>query len=212
MRVKNQFNPKRYTRYYGYSPKVYMESAMLIFDIVGFSKVMKNKVMMEKIEKMHKCIYEELAPIYYWNEKKKHSKKNDFILIPTGDGYGIVLNNIRPDEEIFKIASSLYKRFAEEKIKIRVGIAKGWNVIAQDANEDLNVFGYGIVLATRICNAAKEEQILVDSDFVNALFQNKEMEELQEIKEPFYAKHDLPLQCYNYFKQNEFGIPNILSI
>jgi hypothetical protein len=65
--------------------------SVLLFDIVGFSKNTNNESMMEFVEKMHTAIDDLLTPDYYWNEDGKFRSMNDFVLIPTGDGYGVAL-------------------------------------------------------------------------------------------------------------------------
>ena len=87
-----------------------------------------------------------------------------------------------------------------------MGIAKGRNVLKVDLNDNLNVFGYGIVLATRVCGVAKEGQILVDSRLAESLLQQRVITELQKIEEEFEVKHNFKLNCYNYYKEKEFGI------
>jgi len=179
---------------------------MLIFDVVGFSSEMVNTKMSKIVGEIQKAIWDILEPKYYWAEKEEDSDKNDFILIPTGDGYGLVLNNLHEDEDIFDIAVNLYKALVAENLKIRMGIAKGWNVLTIDSNDNLNVFGYGIVLTTRVCNAASDGQILVHANFAETLLQKKSIKEFQKIAEPIEVKHGLILHCYNYYKEKEFGI------
>ena len=202
---ENLFDPKLYVRAQGQIPKKNIESAMLVFDVVGFSSDMVNSSMISIVNEIHKSLWETLEPDYYWAETKKHSSSNDFILIPTGDGYCLVLNNIHDDEEILKIAVSLHRSLTSEKIKIRMGISKGWNVITIDSNDHLNVFGYGIVLATRVCNAAKEGQILIHATLAEAFLQKRPNATLELIEKPFVAKHGLEIKCYNLFKKNEYG-------
>lgn len=203
---KNLFDPNEYQVKGGVVPMKNIDHSILVFDIVGFTQNMFNDKMLEIVGDIHTAVFETLDPEHYWAEKGINSNLNSLILIPTGDGYGIALSNKLTDDEIFVITQKLYSRLKREGLKFRMGIAKGRNVLKVDLNDNLNIFGYGIVLATRVCNAAKEMQILVDSGLAESLLQQKEISELQKIEDIIEVKHNFKIKCYNYFKENEFGI------
>ena len=108
--------------------------------------------------------------------------------------------------DVLKVCVNLYKSLIDAGIKIRVGIADGSNVVTIDLNEQVNIFGYGIVLAARVCSVAKKKQILIHRSFAESLAQDKPIEGLTEIKKPFKVKHGLNLLCYNYYRKGKFGI------
>lgn len=203
---KNLFDPGEYQVKGGVVPMKNIEHCILVFDIVGFSQNMVNDKMLEIVGDIHTAVFETLDPEHYWAEKGSNANLNSLILIPTGDGYGIALNNKQNDEEILVITQKLYGRLKREGLKFRMGIAKGRNVLKIDLNDNLNIFGYGIVLATRVCNLAKEMQILVENGLAESLLQQKEINELQKINEPYEVKHNFKINCYNYYKENVFGI------
>jgi class 3 adenylate cyclase len=206
MKESDSFNPKEYHSKKGHAHTKNLELPILFFDVVGFSKEMDNEGSKQIVTDMQRVMWDLLENNFYWAEKSKHASKNNLLLIPTGDGYGIAINETKNDDDILWIARKLYRALAEKKINIRMGIAKGRNVVTIDLNENLNIFGYGIVLATRVCNAASDGQILVHSEFAQSLQQDKAMPELTKIKIPFTAKHGLKIHCHNYFQENDFGI------
>lgn len=207
MSTENVFDPKLYVGKKGQIISKYINNITLMLDVVGFSKEMTNSKMIKIVTGLQTSMHEVLDSAgYYWAEKKKKSTLNNFILVPTGDGYGISLNPALNDQKILTIASDLSKRFRSEEISVRMGIAKGYNIVAVDLNDNLNVFGYGIVLATRICNAALPGQILIEDAFAESLNQNQKIPELKKITKEFTAKHDFKFCCHNYYKPNEFGI------
>src|ERR1700719_2623600 len=78
--------------------------SVLVFDIVGFSKENNNSAMMELVEAMHTAVHNLLRPEFYWNEDGKYASRNNFILIPTGDGYGVAFNTSMSDERVLTIS------------------------------------------------------------------------------------------------------------
>lgn len=178
--------------------KVSAEISVLVFDIVGFSKKTNNSSMMEFVEIMHTAMDNLLTPDYYWNEDRKWRERNSFVLIPTGDGYGFAFNTSISEREILKITRNIYLALAKSKsLKFRMGLAKASSILTLDLNGNVNVFGVGIVLATRVCNAAQPGQILVHEDFAKLMLHSNEVKEFRKVP-TLLAKHGLPLACYNY--------------
>ena len=179
-------------------PKNTADMAVLIFDIVGFSRENNNAAMLDLVAAMHAAIDNLFTPEYYWNEDGKYAGRNNFILIPTGDGYGVAFNTSMSDQKVLEIARSVYMALAKSKLlQFRMGVAKAKNVVTLDLNGNVNVFGVGIVLATRVCNAAETGQILIHEHFAQSLLQSGEVKELKKLP-PIKAKHGLELVCYNY--------------
>lgn len=204
--ISNLYDYKHYHEKKGQVPKRPIEQTLVVVDVVGFSEKMFNNKMLKIVDTINNSIFEILDPEHFWNEKEADSILNNLIMIPTGDGYAIAFSNTIPESKILKLAIELYKRFKEEKTPIRMGITRGRNIIAKDLNETLNVFGYGIVLATRVCAVAEKWQILIHSGLADSLEQDKSIEGLQRINKKFKVKHGLKFNCYNYYKEGEFGI------
>ena len=196
----NIMDPKIYRNVRGRTPIKEIECPTLFFDIVEFSKDSANEEMIEIVETMQDRIYKLLARQYYWAEKERFSQENNFILIPTGDGYGIVWNNIEQDDAaILDVASLLHQAFTRNaRFRFRMGISRGRNLITLDLNGNVNAFGYGVVFATRVCNAAGPGQILVDSAFAELVLQRAQSVLLKPIGTEFETKHGEKFRCHNY--------------
>ena len=167
--------------------------------------------MMEFVEEMHTAIYDLLDLEYYWNEDRKYRSVNDLVLIPTGDGYGVAFHTKIPDQQILNITRDIYLRLAKGAFfKFRMGVAKANNVVTLDLNGNVNVFGVGIVMATRVCTAAQTGQILVHEDFAKSLLQSNEVPQLKKVP-TLQVKHGLEIDCYNYagiHEEQPFGLPD----
>jgi class 3 adenylate cyclase len=180
---------------------------VLFFDVVGFTKDTTNEDMKRVIQKIDNVIDECLWEPYYWNEK---SKPNDLILVPTGDGYAIGFHPSKfSNEKVLMIAAELFVRITTgESFAIRMGIAKGPNIVHRDQNDMVNLFGYGINLANRTMSVALENQILVHVELGNELSKEKKRAELFEVKESLVIKHNETIRVFNYYKKGELGNPN----
>jgi class 3 adenylate cyclase len=86
-----------------------------------------------------------------------------------------------------------------------MGLAEGPNVRYIDKNEVVNLFGYGINLAKRVCDAAEEGQILVAEDFAKDLLNKKHISGLVSLSEPREIKHGQKVVVYNYHEKGKFG-------
>jgi hypothetical protein len=216
--LKNKFPTKEAAKRGGlfFDLRIFLEpvAERCASGIQRFSKEMTNSSMMEFVEIMDTAIYNLLAPDYYWNEDGKWAKKNAFVLIPTGDGYGIAFNTSIPEREILKITRNIYLALAKNKsFKFRMGLAKASSIVTLDLNRNVNVFGVGIVLATRVCNAAQTGQILVHEGFAKLLLYSSEVKEFRKLP-TLLAKHGLPLECYNYagvHGRQRFGRKRVVS-
>ncbi|UPT67968.1 MAG: hypothetical protein M0D57_04710 [Sphingobacteriales bacterium JAD_PAG50586_3] len=208
---KNILDPRNYNVDYGGGkmPMNDIQTAMLMFDVVDSSKIANNASMIKIINGIHDSINAVLYDNHIWGEDSKHpdAENNDLLLIPTGDGYGIVLGYQHKDAYILEIARLLYADLYEKGILIRVGIVKANSLITFDANGNVNIFGFGILLATRVCNAAKNGQILVHNTLAESILQNRTVLGLSKIDFEYVAKHDMKFNCYNYFEENSFGVP-----
>jgi class 3 adenylate cyclase len=111
------------------------------------------------------------------------------------------------NDKIFIVIIELYKRLLKGNVfKIRMGIAKGANIRHLDWNEHVNLFGYGINLASRVMSVAEPNQILVHADYAEELKQIKDHPELTKVDLPKEIKHGEQIVVYNMYRSNEFGI------
>ncbi len=203
----NLFDYVQYEPKSGHYPIKAINGPILMFDIVSFSMKMNTTEMYNTINAIQSSMYYSLDnDAYFWAEQKEKSNKNNLLFVSTGDGYAIALGNTLPDSEILKIANILYKSFQEKGLKFRMSIAKGRNILSIDMNDNLNIFGYGMVLATRVCDKAITGQILIHEDFANSLLQERVIPEFQLIENQFEAKHEFKFSCYNYYDKNGVGI------
>jgi len=202
----NSFDPKDYGAKKGQVHRKTFDIRILVFDVVGFAKDLFNERAAEIVTDINRVMWDILDKDHYWAEKQSLSARNDLILVPTGDGYGIAFHPNIEDSEVIDICVRLHKALVRKLIKIRMGVAKGNTVVTFDLNDNLNIFGHGIVLATRVCSVAKKKQILFHRSFAESLTQQKPVEGLIELDKPLKAKHGLKLYCYNYHRKGEFGI------
>lgn len=203
MKETGNFNPSDYHSKKGHAHRRTVECPILFFDVVGFSKDIDNDKAKKMVTGMQEVMWDlldsdALEEDFFWAEKGKDGRINNLVLIPTGDGYGIATDTTISDRKILRIARELHVALTDRKITIRMGIAKGKNIATIDLNENVNIFGYGIVLATRVCDAAAPGQILVHGKFAQSLLEEKPLPELQQIKKPFRTKHGSKIVCYNY--------------
>jgi len=152
---KNFLDPKEYTARKGQLPQFDIENAILFFSITKISAETSIEDMKNSINDINTKTHAVLESDYYWAESSENSGKNDFLVVPTGDGYGIALNNIHKDDTILNIAADLYREFNKENLTFKTGIAKGKNILSISINENLTIFGYGVILAREICGLAQ---------------------------------------------------------
>jgi len=206
---KNIFNPNNYKVNYAGAriPTNEIETSILIFDVIGFSDNATNISMIKTVNEIHDCVNSILEKKHYWGEdaNSEDSDKNDLLLLPTGDGYGIVLGKNHNEIYILEIAKLLCEDLTKRNISFRMGIAKGNSVVTFDMNGNVNIFGYGIVLATRVCSVAKDGQILIHSTLAESILQGTQITAFHKIETEFIVKHKMKFHCYNYYEKNSFG-------
>lgn len=180
-----------------------VNNSVIFFDIVGFTKETTVEEMKYTIRHIEDSLNDLLEPDYYWHET---NKQNDLILIPTGDGYAIGFHPTKfPLEKILSIAVSIFQKItASGKVKIRMGIAKGPNIVHRDLNDHNNLFGFGINIASRVMGLALDNQIIVHGDFAEEILKMKKVDGLT-LAGTYKIKHDDTVIVYNYCKDKEFG-------
>ena len=184
-----------------------VSNPVIFFDVVGFTKGTTVEEMKRVIRHIEDSLNDLLEPEYYWHEK---TKPNDLILIPTGDGYAIGFHPINfYYENVLSIAVSIFKKITEgNKVKIRMGIATGPNIVHRDLNDHNNLFGFGINMASRIMGLGLDNQILVHEDFAKEIMRTKSIDGLVSIGN-YTIKHEEVAGVFNYCKEGRFGNPEI---
>lgn len=201
--TKKKFDPFDYPS--GAVPKYYhLNNVVLFFDVVGFSR--KAPIDMQNIiNEIDNVINELLWNEYNWNERHQ---RNDLIIIPTGDGYGIGFHPNFDGKKILTITANIYKKLIENRrYEIRMGLAKGRNTRYWDINDLANLFGPGINTANRVISVALQNQILVHADFAKEILKNEKIKELVEVPYPLQIKTGEEIRVYNYFRKDDFGNP-----
>ena len=103
-------------------------------------------------------------------ESEPGVKREDSILIPTGDGMCIALiSHELPYDIHMQLGLSVIKRLAifnsakineSRRFQVRIGINQNTDILVTDINDRLNVAGAGINMAARIMDKADGNQIL----------------------------------------------------
>jgi hypothetical protein len=204
---KKSFDPFDHPKKRGFPPFYFVENIVLFFDIVGFTQKPTNEEMQRDVQHIDNVIDRILFDDFNWNEPKSH---NDLIMIPTGDGYAIGFHPNITGEKVLTIARDLFKALVEPKyFQIRMGIAKGSNVRFKDKNDVTNLFGYGINLANRVMGVGKSNQILVHEELALSIGKKRTIPELVAVPSDLEIKHGGKIRVFNYYRENEFGNPEM---
>ena len=193
--MKQHFDPFEFPK--GHSPKYYpITNSVLFVDFKESSSKSLTNIEMKQIVTITDAINDMLWNDFNWNEK---GKKNDLILMPSGDGYGIAFHPSFKNEIVLDFATSIFRLIHSKEISFSMGIAKGPNIRYMDTNETMNLFGYGVALAQRIAYLASNHQILVHEDFAKEMLMFKTLKKLRAVREPLEGKHGELIKVYNYF-------------
>lgn len=196
-------DPKRRT------PQFYpVNSVVLAFDVVGFTKRTTNETMRTYLQTIDSAIEEIMWNPFNWNENYDETDlHNTVIMIPTGDGYAIAFLPDTDTRQVLDVAAQLFKRLTRDGMKIRMGIAFGPGMAHRDQNDLPNMFGYNINTATRVMNAARPNQILIHPDFATLVTMSSDVPELSKLPKASKFKHGVRTVLYNYHKAGLFGVP-----
>ena len=203
---KSEENPFSYPRKKRDTEYLGVNCITLFMDVVGYSKNAGTKEMRRVISRINETIDDCLSKQYYWGEERK---PNDIILILTGDGFAVGYNPNLPLDKPLEDAIDIYNKMTDEDLlKVRIGVAKGFNVRYIDKDDHLNLIGPGINLANRVMTGAAENQILIHEDLIEELKRTERFpKHIQPLPEPIVTKHGEQLIAFNYYKQDEFGSP-----
>ncbi|HEX9846204.1 MAG TPA: hypothetical protein VGA92_07045 [Candidatus Nitrosotenuis sp.] len=175
-------------------------------DIVGLSNPnMSTTTQFKKLEVLNKIIQESNA--------YKNTPKTDMITFPTGDGMciGFTKDQETPMLLAFELHKKLYEynkgKIPSEIIQIRIGLAGGNCFTFKDINENINVWGPGIIVTKRIMDIGDANHILLSQRFAEDL--RELSDEYMKIIKPIqdYAfKHGITMLVYSAYGQG-FGNP-----
>ena len=185
-----------------------IDNTTVFLDIVGFTKLGDNDQMRRAVQELHSTI-SDVFDDYHWDEE---SVDNELIMIPSGDGYGIAFCDDIRDELILDLTIKFYK-IITERLKIRIGISRGPNLVFRDLNDKLNIIGWGINRAQRVMTVAEVNQILFDSSFAEHLLKKKKTDGLIKIGK-VKVKHGEEIEIYNYYLKEGVGnskSPSLIS-
>lgn len=180
----------------------------IFLDVVGFTRHdRKVEAQADIVKQLNEIVSETI--------KEKAVLENKRIFIPTGDGMCIALLGVENPADIhIQIALSILDRLNEyntsidnetRRFQVRIGIEANTDTLVVDINNQQNIAGAGISMASRIMNLADENQILVGDGVYNVL---KHRERYASAFMAFNAivKHDTRITVYQFVGEGYDGL------
>ena len=160
-------------------------------------------------------ILDKLNRIVRYALEDRSIEKEDYLLIPTGDGMCIAL--ISPSMtydlhmqialDILRLLDSYNKRttIKTRQFQVRIGINENTDILVTDINHRKNIAGAGINMASRVMDKADGCQILISQIVYEAL---QPTEAYMNKFRPFDAegKHGLMFRVYQYVDKSNAGL------
>ncbi|HJU59758.1 MAG TPA: ATPase domain-containing protein [Nitrososphaeraceae archaeon] len=176
-------------------------------DIVGLSSPrLSVKKQIEKIEFLNNFVVS--SEIFRKNSDKK--------ILPTGDGMaiGFISNPEAPLNLSIQLHSKLKKhnigKDDESTLAVRIGIASGTVFIVNDANNNQNIWGPGIIFARRVMDLGDNNHILIDGGLAHSLITlDDKYKEIIHYIGDYQIKHGQIIKLYSAYKENYFGNKDI---
>jgi len=170
--------------------------AVMFVDIVQFTKKGDNEALRNVVRGLQNAVMDVFADLEW--DVAGPVTLNDAVMIPTGDGYGIGFEGTRvKDSEILEYAFVLSNRLKKEGTPIRTGISKGPCYVYKDANNRMNLAGWGIIDAERAMSCGDKNHILCTREFAKPLIDETGEKNLHDIGS--YKIKGRNLQLFNYF-------------
>ena len=191
------------TRISDLGPSSVINANFFFIDIVGLSSpTLSVRKQIEKIEFLNNFIIS--SEIFRKNSDKK--------VLPTGDGMviGFTSNPEAPLNLSIQLHTQLKRhnigKNNESSLAVRIGIADGPVFIVNDANNNQNIWGPGIIFARRVMDIGDNNHILLDSGLANSLItlDNKYKEIIHYIGD-YKIKHGQIIKLYSAYQENKFG-------
>jgi archaellum biogenesis ATPase FlaH len=187
-------------------PSSVINANFFFIDIVGLSSPSSVRKQIEKIEFLNNFVIS--SEIFRKNLDKK--------VLPTGDGMaiGFTSNPEAPLDLSIQLHTKLKKhnmgKDNESSLAVRIGIASGPVFIVNDANNNQNIWGPGIIFARRVMDIGDDNHILLDAGLAHSLLTlDDKYEEIIHYIGDYQIKHGQIIKLYSAYKENKFGNKDI---
>ena len=187
-------------------PDDLIHAAFFYVDIVGLSNPsMSTSTQTAKIKTLNKFLEE--------SEIIKNTKKDELIILPSGDG--MFLGFVDGLEQPLQLAIELQKKILQfnkekpktsyEKIGVRIGCHVGNVFLVNDMSGIENVWGPGIIMARRVMDLGDEGHILMTAEMAESLLEiNNEYANILHPIHDYRIKHGQTILLYSVFSST-FG-------
>lgn len=184
-------------------PSSVINANFFFIDIVGLSSpTLSVRKQIEKIEFLNNFIIS--SEIFRKNSDKK--------VLPTGDGMaiGFTSNPEAPLNLSIQLHHQLKKhnlgKDDESILAVRIGIASGPVFIVNDANNNQNIWGPGIIFARRVMDIGDDNHILMDGGLAHSLLTlDDKYKELIHFIGDYQIKHGQIIKIYSAYREHSFG-------
>jgi len=188
-------------------PSSVINANFFFIDIVGLSSPsLSVRKQIEKIEFLNNFVIS--SEVFRKNLDKK--------VLPTGDGMaiGFTANPEAPLDLSIQLHTKLKKhnmgKDSESSLAVRIGIASGPVFIVNDANNNQNIWGPGIIFARRVMDIGDDNHILLDAGLAHSLLTlDDKYEEIIHYIGDYQIKHGQIIKLYSAYKENKFGNKDI---
>ena len=184
-------------------PSSVINANFFFIDIVGLSSpILSVRKQIEKIEFLNNFVIS--SEIF----RKSIDKK----VLPTGDGMaiGFTSNPEAPLELSIQLHNKLKRhnvgKDKESSLAVRIGIATGPVFIVNDANNNQNIWGPGIIFARRVMDIGDDNHILLDGGLAHSLMTlDDKYKEIIHYVGDYQIKHGQIIKLYSAYQENIFG-------
>ena len=195
------------TRITDVGPSSVINGNFFFVDIVGLSSPnLSVRKQIEKIEFLNNFIVSS-------DPFKNNSDKK---VLPTGDGMaiGFISNPEAPLDLSIQLHSTLKKhnriKDIESELNVRIGIAAGPVFIVNDANNNQNIWGPGIIFARRVMDIGDNSHILIDDGLAQSLLSlDDKYKSIIHYIGDYKIKHGQIIRLYSAYQENKFGNKDI---
>jgi archaellum biogenesis ATPase FlaH len=188
-------------------PSSVINANFFFIDIVGLSSpTLSVRKQIEKIEILNNFIIS--SEIFQKNIDKK--------ILPTGDGMAIGFTS-NPEAPL-NLSMQLHARLKkhnigkddESSLAVRIGIASGPVFIVNDANNNQNIWGPGIIFARRVMDIGDNNHILIDGGLAQSLITlDDKYKDIIHYIGDYQIKHGQIIKLYSAYQENKFGNKDI---
>ncbi len=188
-------------------PSSVIYANFFFIDIVGLSNPsLSVRKQIEKIEFLNNFVI----------SSEIFRKSSDKKILPTGDGMaiGFTSNPEAPLNLSMQLHAKLKKhnigKDDESSLAVRIGIASGPVFIVNDANNNQNIWGPGIIFARRVMDIGDNNHILIDGGLAQSLITlDDKYKEIIHYVGDYQIKHGQIIKLYSAYKENYFGNKDI---